>query len=500
MHPTSLPGRHGIGDLGPEAWRFVDFLQAAGQTWWQMLPINPTDAGGAPYSATSAFAGNPLLVHLDALVARGWLDPQDLRPARGLRGDRVEYARVQRFKLARLRQAFGNFVEHGGLKLRAFERFCAEQADWLEHFALFNVLRRQHKNQPWVEWPRPLRARQAAALRQARADLADELNFERFVQFVFAEQWHALRNHAHERGIGLIGDIPIFVAHDSADVWANPDLFDLDARGHAKTVSGVPPDLFSRTGQRWGHPHYRWARHEQTRFAWWVARFAHTFAHFDAVRIDHFLGFNRVWSVPGKAKTALRGKWIKTPGDVLFRTLQQRLGKLPIVAEDLGLLVPEAAALRDKFGFPGMRLLHFAFGGDDGHYHEPDAFPRNCVVYPGTHDNDTTVGWFRELKREHARASDPDALTRYERVLRYTGTTGRQIHWDIMRLALMSVANTAIVPLQDLFGLGNEARMNLPGTVKGNWQWRFAARRLSPALAAGLRDLVEAYDRLPTDK
>ncbi|MCK4341852.1 MAG: 4-alpha-glucanotransferase [Phycisphaerae bacterium] len=498
LHPTSLPGPHGCGDLGPEAYHFVDFLAAAGQRWWQMLPINPVGPGGSPYSALSAFAGNPLLISLTRLAEEGLLSKPDIKPVRGLKLDRVRYGAVTRFRTARLWKAFDAFVRDGGLTSRVYLRFCKVHADWLDDDALFSALRRAHDNKSWITWNTELRLRRKAALRKVTDDLRDEIDFERFLQFQFDRQWSDLRKYAHDNGVGLIGDIPIFVAHDSSDVWARRALFDLDASGRVKTVSGVPPDLFSRDGQRWGHPQYRWRRHRTTGFAWWLARFRRAFAQFDAVRIDHFLGFQRVWAVPGRAKTARRGKWIKTPGAELFSTVRRKLGRLEIIAEDLGVVTPEAVALRERFGLPGIRLLHFAFGNDEGdRYNQPHTYPRNCVVYPGTHDNETTVGWFERLRREHRRQRHRTQMTEYERVLRYLGTSGRKIHWDIIRLALSSPANTAIIPVQDLLGLDNAARMNTPATTAGNWQWRLVKGRLTARLARQLHGLTDAYGRLP---
>lgn len=496
LHPTSLPGPHGCGDLGPAAYKLVDFLAAAGQSWWQMLPINPVGPANSPYDAHSAFAGNPLLVSLERLAADGLLSQEELAPVRGLRADRACYPQVTRYRVARLRRACERFVQRGDHHTNAFFRFRAANAAWLERHALYSAIRQRY-GAPWTKWPAALRLGRRTALRRAGTELTDDITFERFVQFQFARQWSDLRDYAHRRGIGLIGDIPIFVAHDSSDVWALRDLFDLDRSGQARTVSGVPPDYFSRDGQRWGHPHYRWRQHATTDFAWWVARVRHTLAHFDAVRIDHFLGFNRVWKVPGRAKTARHGRWARTPGRALFTTLRREIGRLEIIAEDLGLLVPEAVALRDDFGFPGMRLLHFAFGGDDAgsRYHQPHNHVRNCVVYPGTHDNETTVGWLQRLKSQRRPRTGVSEL---ERVRRYAGAHGRDLHWDVIRLAYASPANLCVIPLQDVLGLDNRARMNTPATISGNWAWRFQSRQLTDALAARLHALSVTYDRCPT--
>jgi 4-alpha-glucanotransferase len=495
-HPTSLPGRHGIGDLGAGARAFVDFLQAAGQRWWQMLPVHPVGPGFSPYSALSAFAASPLLIDLEALVDDGLLRKADILPTDRVDAQRVIYPAVTRFKTAALRRAFAAFTDGGGLSSRRFMRFRERQAHWLQDHALFSALRRAQRGRAWLDWPAVLRRRQKRALAEAVRIRQRDVDFECFLQFVFDEQWRKLRAYAHAAGVGLIGDIPIFVAHDSSDVWARQELFDLDTRGRSRTVSGVPPDCFSRTGQRWGHPQYRWPRHVRTDFAWWLARFGRVFEQFDAVRIDHFLGFNRVWVVPGRAKTALRGEWKQTPGEQLFATLRRKLGRLAIIAEDLGVVVPEAIRLRERWGFPGMRLLHFAFGNNEGdRYNQPHNHPVNCVVYPGTHDNETTREWFTRLKREHRRERGRTVLTPYQRVLHYTGTTGRQIHWDMIRLAYGSPARLAVIPLQDVLGLGAEARMNTPATTRGNWVWRVRRRALRARPAARLRDLALAYER-----
>jgi 4-alpha-glucanotransferase len=495
LHPTSLPGRHGIGDLGPEACRFVDFLAAAGQRWWQMLPIGPPGLGHSPYCGLSAFAGSPLLVNLDRLAEDGLLDRRDIVPP-AVPPDRVAYGAVARYKRSRLQQAFAAFVRRGGPRGCAYRDFRAAQTDWLDNYALYAALRRAHRDQGWLTWQRPLRLRERSALRHAADTLRDEIDFERFVQYEFDRQWAALRRYAHARGVGLIGDIPIFVAHDSSDVWAHRDLFDLDDAGRPRTVSGVPPDYFSRTGQLWRHPHYRWTRHRATGFAWWIARFCRMFQQFDAVRIDHFLGFCRVWAVPGGAQTARRGKWINTPGAELLTSLRRALGRLEIIAEDLGLVTPEAVALRDRFGLPGMRLLHFAFGDEGSRYNLPYSYPHNCVVYPGTHDNETTVGWFERLRREARKRHRPGRTTELQRVLRYLGTSGREINWDLVRLAYSSPANLAIIPVQDVLGLGNTARMNTPATETGNWQWRLQPGQLTRQHAHRLCDLTETYGRL----
>jgi len=501
VHPLSLPGPHGCGDLGRPARELVDFLASAKQRWWQMLPIGPPGRGNSPYSAHSAFAGNPLLVSLELLANEGLLERRELAPAPEFSANRGVYPAVWRYRMERLRWAFERFSA-AATDQCAFRQFCRSQRHWLEDYALYAALRHLQGGRAWLDWMEEVRLRRSRGVVKARAELAREIAFEKFVQFKFAQQWAALRAYARQRGVGLLGDMPIFVALDSADVWAHRELFCLDSAGRPLVVSGVPPDYFNRNGQLWGHPHYRWPRHAATGFAWWVARFRQAFAFFDAVRVDHFLGFHRLWEVPAQAATARHGRWTRTPGRALLRAVTGALGPVQIIAEDLGAVTPQALALRDEFGFPGMRVLQFAFG-DDGpgsRYHQPHSYPRNCAVYPGTHDNETAVGWFTNLraaakKKARRQSGRRVADTPYERVLRYTGTSGGDINWDLIRIASMSVADLAIVPVQDLLGLGNEARVNFPGRRKGNWEWRLQPGALTDKLAERLRQMTETYGR-----
>jgi 4-alpha-glucanotransferase len=487
LHPTSLPGQYGSGDLGREAHAFVNFLAAAGQKWWQMLPVGPPGEGHSPYSAASAFAGHPALVSPDVLVQRGLLKRKDVKPPRWRTASRVEHDRVLAFRTLLLRRAFETFRARRGDRSAAFERFVMENCFWLEDYVLFAALKDATGNAPWAQWEPGLRLRDPRALAEVRRSLADEVLFQQFVQFEFDRQWQALRERCAKDGIGLIGDVPIFVAYDSAEVWANPHLFVLDRAGRPKVVSGCPPDFFNANGQRWGHPHYAWAAHAKQGFRWWVERFRQTLRWFDAVRIDHFLGFHRVWSIPANSPTAKRGRYTPGPADAFFEALQEQLGDVPIIAEDLGAVVPEALALRDRFDFPGMRVLQFGFG-DGGGYHLPHNYPRRTVAYTGTHDNDTTAGWFQSIPVRERR-----------RVLAYTGQNGTGdpggVTWSLIRAALASVADTAIFPAQDLLGLGSESRMNVPGEATGNWGWRLPARGLTPALAKRLRGMCELYER-----
>ena len=487
IHLTSLPGPHGSGDLGPEACRFVDFLADSGQTWWQMLPIGPPGRapGFSPYDPASAFAGSPWLISLQWLKQEGLLAKTALRPVPGFSSHQVNFPVVQKFRETRLRQAFENSRRRRGDRSRRFREFCEANADWLEDFALFAALRRDSAGKPWTEWERGVRQRQPAALRAARERLTHEIAGHRFVQFEFDRQWRALRDYAHRRGIGLIGDLPIFVAHDSADVWSHPELFQLDRHGHARRVSGYPPDRFNRDGQLWGHPQYEWARHEQTGFGWWVRRFERFFELFDAVRIDHFLGFTRTWSIPVRATNARSGRWAKSPGPRLLAAVERKLGRRPMIAEDLGHVTPEDEQLRDSFGLAAMRIFQFGFSAEgDSVNHLPHNYPRLCAAYTGTHDNNVTAGWFRRLRPSTRR-----------RVLTYAGGSAAAPHFGAIHALMASPANAVIFPMQDVLGLDERARMNVPGTLQGNWNWRLQPMKFGPP-ARRLRALAESFGRI----
>ncbi|MGA3122836.1 MAG: 4-alpha-glucanotransferase [Polyangiaceae bacterium] len=494
LHPTCLPGRHGSGDLGAEARSFVDFLASAGQMWWAMLPVAPPGYGESPYSAQSAFAGSPLLVSPERLAEDGWLSPAEVVPVQPLRAERVEYQPMEKHRMRLLRLAFDRWNARRPDE-RAYERFCADRALWLHDFALFRALKRRHGGAPWTEWPAGVRWRNPAALDEARRSLADEIAFEQFVQYAFEQQWGSLRDYAAARGIGLIGDIPIFVAHDSADVWQDPRAFYLDPAGNPTWVTGVPPDYFSSTGQRWGNPLYRWKRMRRSGYRWWCDRLRVTLRRFDAVRVDHFIGFQRYWRIPAAEPTAVRGRWMKGPGADFFVAMTAELGELPLIAEDLGAVTPSVFALRDRFGLPGIKILQFAFGSDpNAHTFLPHNFPRRAVVFTGSHDNDTTVGWFHDRGGGDSPRSPAQAQAERDATRRYLGVTGKEIEWDMIRAALASVARLAIVPLQDLLGLGSEARFNRPGTATGNWAWRFAYG-IDPAVAERLATLTRTYGR-----
>ena len=501
LHPTSLPGPHGNGDLGPHARAFCDFLESAGQRWWQMLPVGPPGYGNSPYSAQSAFAGNPLLVALEPLVARGLLPADDLIAAALLTRDRVSFGAVEAFRLHVLRKAF-DAARAIPAEVESLERFRYENRAWLGDFSLFRALKRAHDHVEWTRWEPEYRDRVPAALARARRDLAHDIAFDEFVQRLFAEQWSALRAYCASRGVGLIGDIPIFVAHDSSDVWQHRDLFHLDDSGLPTVIAGVPPDYFSTTGQRWGNPLYRWRRMRRGGYAWWADRLRATLARFDVVRLDHFIGFQRYWEIPANEATAVNGRWMKGPSADFFEAIRRALGDLPLIAEDLGAITPSVKKLRDRFNLPGIKILQFAFGDDPS---APDFLPHGyvhrAVVYTGTHDNDTTVGWFNEAGGGESTRSP--AQTEHERrvTLEYLGAKdGTAIHWDMIRMAMLSVADTALFPLQDVLGLGSEGRMNRPGQAGGNWEWRFEEGAITAEMVARFRALTATYGRAAEER
>jgi 4-alpha-glucanotransferase len=486
LHPTSLPSRWGIGDLGDAAYRFVDFLAAAGQRRWQVMPLGPTGYGDSPYQSFSSFAGNPLLVSPDILRADGLLADEDLADVPYFPDDTVDYGAVIPAKQALLRRSFARFQSSATPEQQtAFAAFREAQRLWLDDFALFMALKQQHGG-AWADWEPPLARHEPAAVEAAHAALADEVAFQAYAQFQFFEQWGRLRRYANERDIKIIGDIPIFVAYDSADVWGNRELFFIGDDNRPTVVAGVPPDYFSATGQLWGNPLYRWDVLAERGYGWWIERLRAVFTLVDIVRLDHFRGFAAYWEVPGNEETALNGKWVPGPGGALFDAVLAALGELPIIAEDLGVITPDVEALRDGYHLPGMKVLQFAFGGGPESPYLPHNYDRPFVVYTGTHDNDTTLGWWRTL--------DEGARTH---VQLYLGRSGEDICWDFMRLAFGSVAETAIVPLQDALNLGSEARMNTPGRPAGNWGWRYAEGQLDGFLAGRLRQLTELYGRMP---
>lgn len=497
-HVTSLPGGLGIGDLGAAAYQFADWLAESKQGLWQVLPLGPPGYGESPYQSFSAFAGNPLLVGLDRLAEEGWLTSADLESAGTFNEQAVDFEKVGPCRENLLSQAYGNFCQSASpVQKAAFDAFRHEQSWWLDDYALFAALKKAHALVAWTEWSTPFVTRTSPALKAPHTALAKAVDFEAFIQFQFDRQWRELKAYCNARGIRLMGDVPIFVAHDSADVWANQKLFLLEESGHPTAVAGVPPDYFSETGQLWGNPLYRWDSMRQDGFAWWMSRIRYALQQFDLIRLDHFRGFEAFWEVPAGAATAAGGRWVAGPGESFFRRILEELGEVPLIAEDLGVITPTVAALRDEFGFPGMRILQFAFGDDpQAPTFRPHNFPSNCVVYTGTHDNDTTVGWFRSQAGQGSTRTAEQVAAERDTALRYLGTDGTRIHWDMIRLALASVADTAIVPLQDVLGLNTESRMNLPGTVQGNWRWRFTSDMLR-GCSERLADLTAIYERTP---
>ncbi len=485
LHPTSLPGPYGIGDLGPAAEAWLQWLAAADCGLWQVLPLGPTGYGDSPYQCFSAFAGNPVLISLDRLLEDGLLEPGDLAPMPDFPAERVEYGLVLEHRQRVLRQAYLRYRAGAAQHLKAdFEEFRQENRAWLEDFALFMALKEAHAGAPWPEWEAPLRARQTSALAEARARLETAVEDHCLRQFLFFRQWSQVRGLARRHGITVIGDVPIFVAHDSADVWSRPDLFHLDDRGRPTVVAGVPPDYFSPTGQLWGNPLYRWDRLRDEGYDWWVRRFRMALRTADLLRLDHFRGFEAYWEVPGTAPTAEHGRWVPGPGADFLEKMSSALGGLPIIAEDLGEITPPVIALRERFNLPGMKILQFGFEGGPLDDFLPHNYPRRCVAYTGTHDNDTAVGWYRsasEVQRDFCR--------------RYLASNGSDIAWDMIRAVWSSVAEMAIVPMQDVLGLGTEARMNLPSRAEGNWCWRLRPEHLSAQAAARLREVNFLYAR-----
>ncbi|CCH99133.1 4-alpha-glucanotransferase [Microcystis aeruginosa] len=488
LHPTSHPGRYGIGELGREAYQFIDFLAQSGQKLWQILPLGPTGYGNSPYMSFSAIAGNHLLISLDLLREKNLLSEADFEDIPDFPLDQVDFDKLIAWKIPLLRKAASNFVKGSDTILyKQFAGFCAGNADWLEDYALFMALSHAYQGKVWMEWPTEIRERHWGALETPKQELQEEIFLHKFLQFEFFEQWLALKRYANSLGIEIIGDIPIYVSHNSADVWANPQVFRLDTQtGNPLEVAGVPPDYFSETGQLWGNPLYNWDYLKNTGFDWWVRRLKAVLSLVDIIRIDHFRGLEAYWAVAFGQENAINGRWLKAPGYDLFNTIGARLGKLPIIAEDLGDIDQAVLDFRDHFAFPGMKILHFAFGGDAGNPYLPFNVERNCVIYTGTHDNNTTVGWFQDNANDYEKA----------RLYQYLGApSGQGVAWDLIRLAYSSVANQAIVPLQDVLGLGSDARMNTPSVAEGNWSWRYRQEALTGEYSERLRDLVNLFGR-----
>ncbi|MDZ7706967.1 MAG: 4-alpha-glucanotransferase [Trueperaceae bacterium] len=485
LHPTSLPGPYGIGELGSHAHRFVDWLAASGQRVWQVMPLGPTGYGDSPYQCFSAYAGNPYLISLERLAQEGWLTDADLAEGRDLPDARVDYGAVIPFKVEMLSRAERRFAGEADADTReAFAAFERDHAEWLDDYALFMALKDVHGGRPWNEWDEGLRDRDPAALDDAVTRHADAIRRHRTWQYWFHRQWLDVKAHANAAGIEVVGDLPIFIAYDSVDAWANRELFFFDDEGRPTVVAGVPPDYFSATGQRWGNPLYRWSRMKARGYAWWISRFRSTLEFVDVIRVDHFRGFEAYWEIPASEPTAVEGRWVRGPGQPFFDAVQEALGELPIIAEDLGVITPAVEQLRDANGLPGMKVLQFAFAGDASDPYLPHNYGSDFVVYTGTHDNDTTRGWYEtapESERDHVR--------------RYLARSDANIAFELIRLAQASVADLAVYPLQDTLSLGSEARMNTPGKPSGNWTWRFAWDDLPDWLPSHLNEMARLYGR-----
>jgi 4-alpha-glucanotransferase len=489
VHPSCFPSRGGIGDFGPAAYEFLDFLSASRQALWQILPLGPAGYGNSPYSCISAFAGNPFLISLERLAEHGWIDAARLRSFSG-ESCVINFRELESKKLPMLQEAAGNFLEHAEARDRErFEKFCWLNGWWLEDYVLFETLRRHFDAHSWNEWPRALAERKPEALEKARREFTDEINRGRALQFAFYEQWRALHQECRRRGIRVVGDVAIFVSYDSADVWAHPDLFRLNPDLSPEVVAGVPPDYFSKNGQRWGNPLYRWDVLRERGYEWWLQRMKWALETCDMVRIDHFRGFESCWEIPAAEETAINGRWIKGPGDDFFRALRENFGDLPLIAEDLGMITEEVVALRERIGVPGMRVIQFGFGNKGAHMYLPHQYTENTVAYTGTHDNDTTVGWWNNSSNEEERKA----------ALAYFGDGADGIHWAMIRAAETSVAKICMIQLQDVLGLDSDCRMNIPSHPEGNWAWRYHREQLTPELTHKLAAITEISDRVPSE-
>lgn len=485
VHPTSFPGKYGIGDLGKEARKFIDFLEDTNQKIWQILPLTPTGYGNSPYASYSAFAGNTYLISPDILIEKGLLKKEEVTFAELPSDNTTKYDEAFSNKDKLFKIAAQRFYSAGNKEdVERFNAFKKQNKYWLGDYCLFMACAISYKKQPWNTWDKSLAQRKPQALKKAQKEYADEIKLQEWMQFEFYEQWSALKEYANKREIRIIGDIPIFVDHNSADVWANPQYFEIDDLGNRVLVAGVPPDYFSKTGQLWGNPLYKWAELEKDGFSWWVERFKHMFLIYDAIRVDHFRGFEAYWEVKATEKTAEKGRWVKGPGEKLFDTILIKCGELPIIAEDLGFVTEGVEKLRDKYNFPGMKIIQFAFDSDSTNSFLPHNYPQNCVAYTGTHDNDTTIGWYK---------SAPEVEQHRARV--YTKSDGNNISWELIRLGMYSVADQAIFPLQDFMNLGDEARFNIPGTSSNNWLWRYTEKQLDSINKEAIIALIEQTNR-----
>jgi 4-alpha-glucanotransferase len=499
LHPTSLPGPFGIGDLGPEAYKFVDFLEASDQSLWQILPLGPVGFGNSPYMCFSAFAGNPLLISPQKLVDAGLLDAADIKNPPSFRLDRVDYGSVHNYKIGLLGRSFRKFeTQFPAAYPEDYYRFLEQNVFWLEDFALFMALKERNGNKMWTDWETDLVQREPGSLEKWKKILSKNIQFHIFIQYLFFKQWEALRKYCHDRSISIIGDMPLYVACDSVDFWVNRELFDLDNKGNPRVIAGVPPDYFSSTGQRWGNPVYCWDAMARDGYKWWIERFKLNFRLYDVLRLDHFRGYEAYWEIPAGEPTAILGRWVKGPGADLFRTVQSNLGNIRVIAEDLGVITPEVEQLRDEFNFPGMRILQMAFGNDPkARDYQPHNYSANCVVYTATHDHNTTVGWFTAKPGTQTTQSVEEVENERKCCLDYLGRSGHEINWDFIRLAMSSVANLAIFPVQDVLGQATSSRMNLPGATEGNWEWRMNDDMLNQPTLNRLKRMTRMYERNP---
>lgn len=487
FHPTSFPGKYGIGTLGKEAYAFIDFLKKSRQKLWQIFPLGPTGYGDSPYQSFSSFAGNPYLIDFDLLIEAHLLSEEDLRDVFfGDNEEYIDYGAIYNQKYPLLRKAYENFKSSDNHEMREnLEHFKRENASWLNDYSLYISLKNHFNGLPWNEWAHDIKNREHGAMEHYRNELADDIEYHNFIQFLFFKQWGDVKRYANENGIKIIGDIPIFVAADSSDAWANPEIFLFDEERKPVKVAGVPPDYFSATGQLWGNPLYNWQKLKETNYSWWVERVRANLSTCDIIRIDHFRGFEAYWAVPYGDDTAINGQWEPGPGIDLFNAIKSQLGELPIIAEDLGLMTQGVIDLREATGFPGMKILGFAFDSGEENDYLPHTYTKNCVVYTGTHDNDTLIGWFQKAKEEDRQFARDYLNSRSD----------DEIHWDAIRGAWSSVASMAISPVQDFLGLGSEARINTPGVAAGNWQWRLRHGVLTDELAERIAKLTRVYSR-----
>ncbi|WP_031514570.1 4-alpha-glucanotransferase [Desulfofalx alkaliphila] len=494
LHPTSLPSRYGIGDLGANAYKFVDFLHNSKQSIWQILPLNPVGYGESPYQSPSAFAGNPMLISLDKLVEQGYLSAQCISKVPIFNYQQIEFEKVKNFKEYWLKKAYGRFKKME--KPMEYQQFIEMHRPWLGSFAAFMALKEHFKGLAWNCWPQEIALRSETALKYYQNLLDDQIQYHYFLQYLFFSQWEELKDYANKKGIRIVGDLPIYVSFDSSDTWANPDLFDLDEKNNPVTVAGVPPDYFSSTGQLWGNPIYNWEQMVKDDFKWWRKRFETLLKLVDIIRIDHFRGFESYWEVPAGEKTAINGRWVKAPGDKLFLRVREYLEDLPVIAEDLGIITPEVTALKDKYNFPGMRVMQFAFESNDVRQFSPYYHLENEAVYTGTHDNDTMLGWYKGTLK-----NNPQLIKQISRYLDLGKCANdSDICWRFIEITYQSKANMAVVPLQDILCLDTDARMNYPGTVGGNWRWRFSEGVLNEELEEKLSDLALYYNRIPNSE